>query len=457
MSSRIILKNLIIYKDYSQKVFPYIKKEYFEDFSEQVIFKILDEYVNKYSSLPTVDILRAELSNQKISQDIYDSCNVFIDNLMKDYQTPDMQYLVDLTETWCRYQACKRALDVAIPIVNDKNNKHPLTILPELFNEALSVNFETNLGHDYADNLADRIDKLKTAAAGIPSGLNFLDECLGGGFAKETLNVFAAGTGGGKSLMKSHLCATYYKKGFNCVYLTLELSDAKIGVRIDANVTGLPVRQLQAMTKEDYILTWKKANTGRHGRIIILDYPAHTITTAHLRNILNDLELKSEFRPDFIFVDYLNLLDSARVSGSGENSYNTLKAVAEELAGLAKERKCCIITSTQLNRAGYGKSDAGLDNISDSMGIAFTADSLFYLKSDEVLKENQQIRCGCLKTRFSDKTNYSSTFRIDYERMKLSNTEDEYTLPTPSMLAKPSSNKPNVSALTKPKFSGIKM
>ena len=461
MSSRIILKNLINYKEYSAKVFPYIKKEYFDDFGEKVVFEILDDYVNKYSSLPTIDILRSELGNQKISQDVFDSASSFVDSLTKDYQTPDLQYLIDVTEDWCKSQACRRALEKAIPILHDKSNKYPLTMLPDLFNQALSVNFTQNLGHDYIENLSDRIDKLKTSSAGIPCGLNFIDECLGGGFPKETLNVFVAGTGGGKSLVKSHLCAEYYKRGYNCLYVTLELSDVKIGVRLDANITCIPVRQLQSMSKEDYILAWNKANAGKHGRIIILDYPSHSITTAHLRNILNDLELKSDFKPDFIFVDYLNLLDSARIkSGSNDNSYTTLKAVAEELAGLSKERKCCVITSTQLNRSGYSKSEVGLDNISDSMGIGFTADTIFYLQSDPVLKEMKQIRTGCLKTRFSDKTNYSSVIGVDYERMMLSNFDDDAPLTSPvaSLKSKTQKNEktPNKTALT-PRFSGIEV
>jgi len=412
-----IISNLIYNEEYCRKVLPFIKTQYFNDKKERVVFETVCEFVVKYGKMITKEILHIELDNRKdISDSELADSNQIVENISDN--SSDYQWLLDTTEKWCRDRAIYLALMESIQIADDESEKQNRDAIPHILSEALSVSFDHNIGHDYIKDFESRFEFYHREEEKIPFDLDFFNKITKGGLPNKTLNVALAGTGVGKSLFMCHLASSVLLQNKNVLYITLEMSEEKIAERIDANLLNVNIQSLMNLSHGDFETKITKLSKKTQGKLIIKEYPTASAHSGHFKSLLNELSLKKSFKPDIIFVDYLNICASSRYKGSAVNSYTYVKSIAEELRGLAVENNVPIVSATQTTRSGYGNSDVDLTDTSESFGLPATADLMFAIISSEELENLGQIMIKQLKNRYNDPTIFKR-FVIGIDRAKM--------------------------------------
>ena len=412
-----ILKNLIQNEEYTRKVLPYIKSEFFSERDEEFLFKQIKEYFLKYKSVPTPEALiidideKDDVDAQLLSDTIRLVGELKVDNI----KTPE-KWLEDSTETWCKDRAVYNGVMNSIEIIQSDGSKGEI---PDILRDALSVSFDTNIGHDFLDDWEPRYDFYHTEEERVPFDLELMNKITKGGMPNKTLNICMAGTGVGKSLFMCHVAASCLVQGKNVLYVTLEMAEEKIAERIDANLLDVSLNDLQDLPKSMYKKKIKRVQEKTKGKLIIKEYPTASAHSGHMRHLLQELDLKRSFTPDIIFIDYLNICSSFRIRpGSNMNTYTYVKAIAEEMRGLAVEFNVPIMSATQTNRAGFVSTDIGLEDTAESFGLPATADFMFALISTEDLQELDQIMVKQLKNRYNDPT-YHRRFVLGVDRPKM--------------------------------------
>ena len=419
-----ILRNLVFNEEYSRKVIPFIQPDYFEQRTEKVVFQEIVHFIVKYGSAITVEALQIELENRsdlteseikevrEISQSLHDSA-------------VDSQWLLDTTEKWCRDRAIYLALMESIHIADGNDEKKNRDAIPSILSDALAVSFDNNIGHDYLKNYEERYEFYHKKEEKIPFDLEYFNKVTKGGLPNKTLNIALAGTGVGKSLFMCHVASSVLLQGRNVLYITMEMAEEKIAERIDANLLNVPIQDLTDLPKKTFENKVTNISKKTQGTLIIKEYPTASAHSGHFKALLNELALKKSFRPDIIFIDYLNICASSRYkSGMSVNSYSYIKAIAEELRGLAVETEVPIVSATQTTRSGYGSSDVDLTDTSESFGLPATADLMFALISTEELEQVGQIMVKQLKNRYNDPTvNKRFIVGIDRAKMRLYDCE----------------------------------
>lgn len=423
---QVILRNLLVDEKYMRKVLPFIKPEYFEGVYKN-LFKQVGIYVSKYNKLPSLESFKIEIDDATgFSDEQYRHAVEILPEIFK--QEPiDEEWLVGKTEKWCQDRAVHNAIMESISIIDGKHQTLTKNALPELLSNALGVSFDAHIGHDYIEDFAERFDFYHTEEERIPFDLDMFNTITKGGLTNKSLNVALAGTGVGKSLFMCHMGAAAMTLGKNVLYITMEMSEEKIAERIDANILNVPIDQLDTLSKSQYAEKIARVAKSTSGKLIVKEYPTGSANASHFRALLNELKLKKKFVPDMIFIDYLNICSSARMKAMGGsiNSYTYIKAIAEELRGLAVEFNVPVVTATQTTRGGFGNSDVGLEDTSESFGLPATADLMFALISTEELEAQGQLMVKQLKNRYNDPTqNKRFVVGIDRARMRLMDADN---------------------------------
>ena len=413
-----ILKNLLYNEEYSRKVIPFIKTEYFQETQQKIVFEEIVKFIATYNTQITVEALLIEISNRRdLNEDMLKQLQMLVTNLEN---TPaDEQWLIDTTEKWCRDKAIYIALMESIHIADGNDEKKSRDAIPSILSEALSVSFDNNIGHDYFANADERFDFYHQKQDKIPFDLEYFNKITKGGLPNKTLNVALAGTGVGKSLFMCHMASACLLKGRNVLYVTLEMAEEKIAERIDANLLNVPIQDITDLPKQMFDSKVNNLAKKTQGTLIIKEYPTASSHVGHFKALLNELALKKSFRPDIIFIDYLNICASSRYRGNSTvNSYSYIKAIAEELRGLAVEANVPIVSATQTTRSGYSSSDVELTDTSESFGLPATADLMFALISTEELEGLGQILVKQLKNRYND-ISINKRFIVGIDRAKM--------------------------------------
>jgi archaellum biogenesis ATPase FlaH len=409
-----------------RKVLPFLKDEYFSAEEDRLLYKEIRQFVLKYNNLPTYDALMIEIDSLAgLKEDQVKTINQTLKELHEDSIDTNVDWLTDNTEKFCQEKAIYHAIMSSIEIMNNKNGALTKGAIPQLLSDALGVSFDPNVGHDYLEEFAERFDYYHKVEERVPFDLDFFNRITRDGLPKKTLNVALAGTGVGKSLFMCHVAASCLSQGKNVLYITLELAEEEVGKRIDANLMNTAFDDLMAMSKSMYDKKAAMLKTKTSGKLIIKEYPTAGASTIHFKALLNELNLKKSFRPDIIFIDYLNICMSARVKPGGSvNSYTYIKSIAEEIRGLAVEHQVPIVTATQTTRSGFSNSDVDLTDTSESFGLPATADFMFALINTEDLEALGQIMVKQLKNRYNDPTtNKRFVIGIDRAKMKLYDVE----------------------------------
>jgi replicative DNA helicase len=421
----LIIENLCVNEEYSRKVLPFIKEEYFHDTTEKEILKLVLKNIIKYNKLPSKDTLLVGLSNNKsLTQQQYESCISYIKDLEFSPCIND-DWLIDETEKFCKDKSIYNAVLESIHIIEGKDREKTPDSLPSILSEALSVSFDTNIGHDYIKDAEKRYDFYQKVEYKIPFDLDYFNSITNGGVTPKTLNCVIAGTGVGKSLFLCHHASNCLLQNKNVLYITCEMAEERIAERIDANIMDLTIDELKELPKNVYAKKLFQSTQGVSGKLIIKEYPTGSAHANHFRHLLHELKLKLKFVPDVIFIDYLNICASSRFKSANVNMYTYIKGIAEELRGLAIEYKVPIFTATQTNRQGYNNSDMGLENTSESFGLPATVDFMFALIGSDELDEKNQIMVKQLKNRYSDlSTNRKFVIGINRGKMKLFDVDE---------------------------------
>ena len=421
----LILKNLLLTEEYPRKVLPFIKQEYFEDRTDQVIFDLTSKYFVKYSAVPTVEALTIEVGKiTSLSDDQFKQITQTLESF--DKETTELDWLVDTTEKWCQDRAIYLALMESIKIADGSDQKKDAGAIPSILSDALAVSFDNHIGHDYIDDYEERYESYHRVETKVPFDLDFFNKITKGGLPNKTLNLALAGTGVGKSLFMCHVASSVLLQGRNVLYITMEMAEEKIAERIDANLLNVDIQQLAQLPKMMFENKITALSKKTQGKLIVKEYPTASAHAGHFRALLNDLALKKAFRPEVIFIDYLNICTSQRFRNASVNSYTMVKSIAEELRGLAVEFNVPLVSATQTTRSGYGSSDVDLTDTSESFGLPATADLMFALISTEELEEQNQIMVKQLKNRYYDPTlNKRFVVGIDRAKMRLYNVEQE--------------------------------
>lgn len=419
----IIFSNLIFNEEYARKTIPFLKVEYFQAQEQKVVFSLINNYIQKYNSFPTLEALAIDLSViPNVNEHTFEHSKQILSELKKNDVT-NLEWLLDNTEKFCQQQSIYNAVMETIQIMDDKTGKKAKGSIPQLLSDALSVSFDTQIGHDFFEDHSSRYDFYHAKEVKIPFDLEYFNSITGGGLPKKTLNIIMATTGVGKSLFMCHFAAANLMQGKNVLYITLEMAEEKIAERIDANLLDISLEELKLIDKEAYERKMSKVIGKSKGKLIIKEYPTACASSANFRHLLNELKIKKNFVPDIIYIDYLNICSSARIKNEG-NSYNYVKTIAEELRGLAVEFDVPIISATQANRGAYGNSDIDLQNTSESIGLPATCDMLVALISSDELEELNQILVKQLKNRYGDlNKNKRFVVGIDRSKMKLFDVE----------------------------------
>jgi len=420
----IILKNLIHNETYFRKVLPFIKSEYFEDQNQKVVFEEILKFAQEYNQLPTKEILCIEVEkrsdiNDSSFKDVVELINTFDDS------PTDLTWIIDTTEKWCRDRAIYLALMESIHIADGKDEKKNRDSIPTILSDALAVSFDTHIGHDYLNDYEERYESYHRKEEKIPFDLEFFNKITKGGLPNKTLNIALAGTGVGKSLFMCHVASSVLLQGKNVLYITMEMAEERIAERIDANLLNVPIQDIVDLPKQMFETKVNNIAKKTQGTLIIKEYPTASAHAGHFKSLLNELALKKSFRPDIIFIDYLNICASSRYRGNSTvNSYSYIKAIAEELRGLAVEANVPIVSATQTTRSGYGSSDVELTDTSESFGLPATADLMFALISTDDLEGLGQILVKQLKNRYNDPTIHKRfVVGIDRAKMRLYDCE----------------------------------
>ncbi len=435
-----ILNHLLNNEDYCRRVVPYLRKEYFEG-THKVVFDLITKFVSQHNKLPTAKVLQLELRKISAPEDVLNNSATLITEIATKSEV-DTEYLIKESENWCRDRAVHNAIMDSISIIDGKDSERTEGSIPEILSEALGVSFDQQIGHDYIDDSDERFDFYTKKESRIPFDLDYLNKITKGGLPNKTLNIALAGTGVGKSLFMCHCAASVLQQGKNVLYITMEMAEERIAERIDANLMDLPIEQLQRIGKTAFDSKIQKIAQASIGKLIIKEYPTGSAHTGHFRALLNELRLKKNFTPDMIYIDYLNICSSSRMRGLGGsiNSYSYIKAIAEELRGLAVEFNVPIVSATQTTRSGFSNTDVGLEDTSESFGLPATADLMFALISTEELEELGQLLVKQLKNRYNDPTKYKRfVVGIDRSRMKLYDVEESAQA---DIMSDPISDKP---------------
>ena len=422
-----ILKNLIYNEDYLRKVLPFLKPEYFTDSESRTLYKEINEFVQTYNSTPTIEAITLAVQEKRnLTDDQVEKCKSDLQEIKESAsERSELQWLINKTEQFCQEKAIYNAVLGSISILDGKDKTREKGAIPSLLSEALAVSFDNSVGHDYLENSDERYEFYHKKEERIPFDLDLFNKITKGGLPKKTLNIALAGTGVGKSLFMCHVAASCMVQGKNVLYITMEMAEEKIAERIDANLLNVTVDDLISLPKDMYDKKIEKLREKTVGKLIIKEYPTASASTTHFRTLLNELNLKRSFTPDIIFVDYLNICCSSRLkAGANVNSYTYVKAIAEELRGLAVEFGVPIVSATQTTRSGFTSSDPGLEDTSESFGLPATADLMFALISSEELEELGQIMVKQLKNRYADPTTYKRfSLGIDRAKMRLYDVE----------------------------------
>jgi replicative DNA helicase len=413
-----ILRNLVFNEDYSRKVIPFIQPDYFEQKTEKVIFEEIVQFIVKYGSAITIEALNIEVENRTDLNETEVKEIREINASLNDAAV-EKQWLLDTTEKWCRDRAIYLALMESIHIADGNNDKKNRDAIPSILSDALAVSFDNNIGHDYLQNYEERYEFYHRKEDKIEFDLEYFNKITKGGLPNKTLNIALAGTGVGKSLFMCHLASSVLLQGRSVLYITLEMAEERIAERIDANLLNVPIQQLVDLPRSTFENKVNSIAKKTQGSLVIKEYPTASAHSGHFKALLNELALKKSFRPDIIFIDYLNICASSRYkSNLSVNSYSYIKAIAEELRGLAVEFNVPIVSATQTTRSGYGSSDVELTDTSESFGLPATADLMFALISTEELEQLGQIMVKQLKNRYNDPTIFKR-FIVGIDRAKM--------------------------------------
>ena len=422
----LILRNLIHNEEYVRKVVPFIKADYFEDYNQKVVFEEIVKFVEEYNKPATKEILCIETEKR---QDINDSSFKEVTDLITSLtdETSEFSWLVDTTEKWCRDRAIYLALMESIQLADGQDETKGRDAIPTILSDALSVSFDNHIGHDYLNDYEERYESYHRKEDKLEFDLEYFNKITKGGLPNKTLNIALAGTGVGKSLFMCHVASSALLQGKNVLYITLEMAEEKIAERIDANLLNVNIQDITDLPKTMFEDKVTNLADKTQGTLIIKEYPTASAHSGHFKALLQELALKKSFRPDIIFVDYLNICSSSRYrAGSNVNSYSFIKAIAEELRGLAVEANLPIVSATQTTRSGYGSSDVELTDTSESFGLPATADLMFALISTEDLEPLNQIMVKQLKNRYNDPTvNKRFIVGIDRAKMRLYDCEQK--------------------------------
>ena len=416
-----ILRNILTNEPYMRKVLPFIQPDYFQGVYKSLFLEIC-KYVGKYNNLPTKDSLKIEVDeSDKFNDDTHLAAMEMIPTLFEK-DPSDEKWLNDTTEKWCQDRAIHNAIMESISIIDGKHKTLTKNALPDLLQKALSVTFDPSVGHDYIEDVEKRYDFYHMDEERIPFDLEYFNTITKGGLPNKTLNICLAGTGVGKSLFMCHVAGNVLNQGRNVLYITMEMAEERIAERIDANLLNIPLDQLLHVNKPMLVSKVEDIAAKTNGKLIIKEYPTGAAHAGHFRALLNELKLKKNFVPEMIFIDYLNICASSRMKGMGGaiNSYTYVKAIAEELRGLAVEFDVPIVSATQTTRSGYSSSDPGLEDTSESFGLPATADLMFAMVTSEELEALGQVMVKQLKNRYND-PNHKKRFvlGIDRSRMRL--------------------------------------
>ena len=414
----IILRNLIYNEEYARKVIPFIKDEYFEDQNQKIIFQEISSFIQQYNKLATKEILSIEVEKRS---DINDTnFKEIVDTITSlEDEVGELDWLIDSTEKWCRDRAIYLALMESIQLADGKDDTKGRDAIPSILSDALAVSFDNHIGHDYLQDYEQRFESYHKKEDRIPFDLEYFNKITKGGLPNKTLNIALAGTGVGKSLFMCHVASSALIQGKNVLYITLEMAEEKIAERIDANLLNVNIQDITDLPKPMFDTKVEDLAKKTQGTLIIKEYPTASAHSGHFKALLNELALKKSFRPDIIFIDYLNICASSRYRSNGNvNSYSYIKAIAEELRGLAVEANLPIVSATQTTRSGYGSNDVELTDTSESFGLPATADLMFALISTEELEGLNQILVKQLKNRYNDPT-VRKRFVIGIDRAKM--------------------------------------
>ena len=422
----LILRNLLHNEEYLRKVVPFLKSEYFEDEKQKIVYQEIASFVEEYNELTTKEVLCIEIEKRKdITDSMFKDITYLIDEL--DNSPADLQWLLDTTEKWCRDRAIYLALIESISLADGKDDTKGRDAIPSILSDALAVSFDNHVGHDYLIDYEERYESYHRKEDKIPFDLEFFDKVTKGGLPNKTLNIALAGTGVGKSLFMCHFASSVLLQGKNVLYITMEMAEEKIAERIDANLLNINMQDITDLPKQMFESKVTDLSKKTQGTLIIKEYPTAAAHSGHFKSLLNELALKKSFRPDIIFIDYLNICASSRYRGnSNVNSYSYIKAIAEELRGLAVEANLPIVSATQTTRSGFASSDVDLTDTSESFGLPATADLMFALISTEELESINQILVKQLKNRYNDPTIHKRfVVGIDRAKMRLYDCEQK--------------------------------
>jgi len=423
---KVILQNLISNDEYSRRVIPFIKDEYFHNKIDKKVFSIIREYIISYNGIPTKEAIVLSLQKDNtINEDEYKDAISLVEDISQEHKEPDLNWITEETERFCKDKAIYNAIMESIHIIDGKSNTQTENAIPNILSDALSVSFDTHIGHDYIEDSDERFEFYHRVEKRVPFDLDFFNTITNGGTPQKTLNIVMAGTGVGKSLFMCHHAANCLSQNLNVLYITCEMAEERIAERIDANLMDITMDDLKDLPKQMYDSKLNTMTAGISGKLIIKEYPTATANSNHFRILLDELNIKKKFKPDIIFIDYLNICASARLKNGGNiNTYQYVKSIAEELRGLAVEYNVPVWSATQTNRTGFSSSDVGLEDTSESFGLPATADFMVALISTEELDEQNQVLVKQLKNRYNDTVaNRKFILGINRAKMKLSDVK----------------------------------
>jgi replicative DNA helicase len=421
----VILQNLIYNDEFSRKVTPFLKKEYFHDQIERLVFSAIQDFMSTYNALPTKEAIVIDLDKKtSLTEPQFEELGKIMQSL-SDEDVPELEWLTSQTEEFCKDKAVYNAIMESIHILEDKSESKTANAIPEILSDALAVSFDTHIGHDYIEDAEERYDFYHRVEKKVPFDLEYFNTITAGGTPQKTLNIIMAGTGVGKSLFLCHHAANCLTQNQNVLYITCEMAEERIAERIDANLFDMTIDDVQDLPRQLYHKKLNDLKTHLKGKLIVKEYPTATANVNHFRALLDELWMKKQFKPDIIFIDYLNICASARLkNGANVNSYTYIKAIAEELRGMAVERSVPVFSATPVNRGGFNNTDVGLEDTSESFGLPATADFMIALISTEELEEQNQIMVKQLKNRYNDvASNKKFIVGINRGKMKLYDVE----------------------------------
>jgi replicative DNA helicase len=416
---QVILSNLIYNEQYVRRVSPFLNESLFHDKNERILYKAVQSFISKYNTPPTKEAVIISLDkNKSINEDEYKTIVSILEELSADEST-NFDWLINETEKFCKDKAVYNAIMESIHIIDGKSKDKSDTAIPEILSDALAVSFDTHIGHDYIEDAEERYDFYHKKESKVPFDLEFMNKITSGGTPPKTLNIIMAGTGVGKSLFMCHHAANCLVQNLNVLYITCEMAEERIAERIDANLMDITMDDLKELPKQIYDKKIKTSTCNVSGKLIIKEYPTATANANHFRILIDELALKKKFKPDIVFIDYLNICASSRLKGNGNvNSYTYVKSIAEEIRGLAVEKNIPIFSATQTNRTGFSSSDVSLEDTSESFGLPATADFMIALIATEELDELGQILIKQLKNRYND-TVQNRKFIVGINRAKM--------------------------------------